>query len=632
MMSKAAWFGSFALAIVLAACQGDGASAGASQPGETPDTHQAGDAGQAPDAADGLQAGDAALADSSPDAPDTSDAAPDAAADGTAPDSSDGDLADAAAISDADEATDGTAGTDGGTDGGTDAQGAGPDAADAAPAADSNGAADAGQTLCPSTAAWCDGPLAHACVAGQVESAQDCGALGQVCTNGACCLPDCTGKQCGDDSCGGTCGHCPAGILCKDSVCVSATSCVGKCGGQGAGCWCDAGCENWGDCCADFCDACAESLANACCEPDCVGKDCGDDGCGGYCGACGAGSICSTAGTCVACTPSCDAATCGDDGCGGTCGECGPGEACTQSAQCEPCTPICQGTPCEADGCGGFCDCPVDCANLPKGPFPAVVVPGAIASEGIAFDAEGNLVGSNTKAIFKSKYAQAAQLFVTSIKQRAAMAYLPGGDLMVNDNNTGTVWRVTPDGQQKAVVTGLTYPNGMCVDLEGFVYVTEETNSLVLRIDPDGLNSYEVLSNGTILHPNGITFDPTYKRLYVAGWQGDGFVWVIDRGQDGSFQAPKKWSKKLGLGLDGLEVDICGNVYVNDYSNGGMVRLPPDGQSLEQLVDEIFWIPNMQWGQGVGGWSPTRIYVPNGDTFQVHEIDVGVPGKKLAYP
>ncbi len=31
------------------------------------------------------------------------------------------------------------------------------------------------------------------------------------------CLPDCHGKQCGDNGCGGACGTCPPGYLCGDS-------------------------------------------------------------------------------------------------------------------------------------------------------------------------------------------------------------------------------------------------------------------------------------------------------------------------------------------------------------------------------------------------------------------------------
>jgi hypothetical protein len=34
------------------------------------------------------------------------------------------------------------------------------------------------------------------------------------------CLPNCTGKECGDDGCGGSCGDCPEGYYCDNGVCV----------------------------------------------------------------------------------------------------------------------------------------------------------------------------------------------------------------------------------------------------------------------------------------------------------------------------------------------------------------------------------------------------------------------------
>jgi hypothetical protein len=71
-----------------------------------------------------------------------------------------------------------------------------------------------------------------------------------TCEEGVCvsCVPDCAGKACGDDGCGGSCGAC-----------------------------------------SDDCPLKQECIAGQCvtlCEPQCEGKACGDDGCGCSCATC----------------------------------------------------------------------------------------------------------------------------------------------------------------------------------------------------------------------------------------------------------------------------------------------------------------------------------------------------------
>ncbi len=95
----------------------------------------------------------------------------------------------------------------------------------------------------------------------------------QACHWGVCiqtCTPYCGQKQCGDDTCGGSCGECG-----EHSECV-----------QGGG---SAICECLYATCGDVC--CASDLhvcdpLGECCVPDCAGKECGEDGCGGLCGIC----------------------------------------------------------------------------------------------------------------------------------------------------------------------------------------------------------------------------------------------------------------------------------------------------------------------------------------------------------
>lgn len=147
------------------------------------------------------------------------------------------------------------------------------------------------------------------------------------------CTADCTDKICGDDGCGGSCGTCAAGTACELGLCQqpeAGASCEGRCGDVAPdGCSCEANCHEFGTCCVDV---------NVCgCQPNCLGKECGPDGCGGFCGGCLAEDLCTEDQLCVdnPCDPNpCTAfGTCNeaDGSCacatgyaGATCGECAP--------------------------------------------------------------------------------------------------------------------------------------------------------------------------------------------------------------------------------------------------------------------------------------------------------------------
>jgi len=136
--------------------------------------------------------------------------------------------------------------------------------------------------------------------------AGDCACPGgfQCSAVGECYVPDCAGRECGDDGEGGSCGTCDEGTACSDDgLCV--------------------------------------------CAPTCDERECGDDGCGGSCGECINDctgqvdpSFCEgEQGICLhACCRICDGRECGDDGCGGSCGSCGEGETC-EAGQCVPDAP-----------------------------------------------------------------------------------------------------------------------------------------------------------------------------------------------------------------------------------------------------------------------------------------------------
>jgi hypothetical protein len=117
--------------------------------------------------------------------------------------------------------------------------------------------------VCTPSQPSCVGRLAGTCnakgsalLAGYV----DCQTLPetQYCQAGQCttCAPDCAGKQCGDDGCGGSCGTCASKEACQSGACVCVPNCSGQLCGEG-------GCPGQPDACG-LCDFGKDCSAGVC--------------------------------------------------------------------------------------------------------------------------------------------------------------------------------------------------------------------------------------------------------------------------------------------------------------------------------------------------------------------------------
>jgi sugar lactone lactonase YvrE len=88
-----------------------------------------------------------------------------------------------------------------------------------------------------------------------------------------------------------------------------------------------------------------------------------------------------------------------------------------------------------------------------------------------------------------------------------------------------------------------------------------------------------------------------------------------------------------GGGLDGLNVDGCGNIYVTEYGPGVVWRISPDGENVERAATlGSSWIPNLHFGPGAGGYERDKVYVMNYDGGGgLFEVDAGVRGRPEAH-
>ena len=184
------------------------------------------------------------------------------------------------------------------------------------------------------------------------------------------CVPECAGKCCGSDGCGGTCpDNCPRGEICNPGRC--------RCEGETE-------CQTNDDCPQGYwCDRTVWSCKPIECIPNCTGKCCGSDGCDGTCpnncpagyecnwNACSCESVsCQTNADCRM-TQCCKRDTCVEMNCGTF--ECGPDPVCDK--ECGPCP---AGETCNNGACrGGGQLCPPgqDCIDISGGGYLGCIIP-----------------------------------------------------------------------------------------------------------------------------------------------------------------------------------------------------------------------------------------------------------------
>jgi sugar lactone lactonase YvrE len=278
---------------------------------------------------------------------------------------------------------------------------------------------------------------------------------------------------------------------------------------------------------------------------------------------------------------------------------------------------------------------PVDCVDLPQGAVAYTIKVGPMASEDLAFDHEGNLIGAQQGNLFKSPYDGVSHLWVPGAGGFiAGLRATADGTIVYADNDTSTLFRIDPGSNVKQMVlSGLEYANGLEVDLKGYVYVAEQSGSRVRRVDP-ATGQFTILADG-LTSPNGLSFSPDYRKLYVGSF-GGGTITTIHVSEAGEPEGVELLRGGIGGGaLDGMAVDACGNVYVCEFGPATIWRISPDGQTMIPIVElgqDTGWIPNMQWGSGVGGWDPMIMYVLDFSQNRVFEVPVGVPDKPRGYP
>lgn len=216
--------------------------------------------------------------------------------------------------------------------------------------------------------------------------------------------------------------------------------------------------------------------------------------------------------------------------------------------------------------------------------------------------------------------------------------------LSTNPDSHG-VWkfdRRTGDGMRVPGTEDIVFPNSVAFDKRGNMYVTDTILGAVWRVPRGG--SAEMWVADEVLAGTGLfDFGFPIGANGIAVRQHTVYVGVTERGSivtipirpDGSAGAPTVWFEQLGLAVDGIALDVHGNVYFANPIPSAVYRITTDG-TLEALATDTGVIDNptsVAFGTGRGDKQTlyavnfsVALGTPLGAGPSLVAIDVGQPG------
>ncbi len=268
-----------------------------------------------------------------------------------------------------------------------------------------------------------------------------------------------------------------------------------------------------------------------------------------------------------------------------------------------------------------------DCTMIPAAPFAAerilMDVPFG-AAEDLGFDGLGHIAarGDNDEYLLVSADGT-YETITTDGRPTYGLRFLANGDIVAAAYQSQDILRITPDGDISDFATNLGGVNGLFPDSMGGVWYTNF--GIVGYVESDG-NDIPVISPAA--NANGVFFDEVRQAVFFTNY-GSGGLFRADI-VGGAPQQPVDVGSIDGA-PDGITLDVCGNLYVNDQGNSEMYRVMLDeaGDPLgepEELVDGGFPtnVANAQFGTG-DGWEEDSLYAI-GVGGGLYRVPVGVPG------
>ena len=250
--------------------------------------------------------------------------------------------------------------------------------------------------------------------------------------------------------------------------------------------------------------------------------------------------------------------------------------------------------------------------------------------EGPAVDAAGNIYAVNfarqqTIGVVSPQGAAREWLTLPGLSVPNGLRFDRQGALYVADYVGHNIFRIAPGSTVLQLHTHearMSQPNDLAITATGVLYASdpdwERGSGRVWRVGADGTVTLAAEGMGTA---NGIEVSPDGGTLYV-NESVQRAIWAFSIGTDGALGDKRLLRRFDDFGLDGMRVDIDGNLYVARYGKGVIAKLAPDGRLLREIALPGSRPSNLCFG----GPDGRTVYVTEVEHGQLLQFRVDRPG------